>query len=385
MSQEAPIQTETPSGEGAPEQPEGAEFDPGTPPDSNDDEGSPATPEPDETDEEGLSDSPETPSGYSKLRAKYPNLSDEEFQETVAEHYWSTTKEISSREKRIRDLEVELEARSEPEPEPEPEPVTNPQIERLDNRIKTLYDRGEGYKAEQNELLKELPAVDKEIAKCEARIEDAGDGEYADSAKVQRYESMKANLGLKRDNLIKNLRDLHYKKEQADFEMETLLADKDFLSRVAVQQREQQKIEQQDTEQFNRDFPKWVDDLTAKAATDLGAPKEQRIRESLERHVNRAVTMDFWRLANQGIHNVDVPKLVQGYVKEYLEDRDLVGRLKFQKESKEKLGVAGRKATPAPVKPPAAKRPPVPVGQLGKSETTPAMAAARKYLNSRGL
>jgi len=384
MSQEAPAATETPSAEGAPElEAESPEIEEGTPPEDGEDEGQPEAPEPDETPEEN--DGPRTPPGFEKLRAKYPNLSDEEFQEVVAEHYWSATKEISSREKRIRELEAALAAReSEQEPAEDEPPPTNPQIERLDQRIKSLYDRGQTFQREQQELLTELPKIEREIAKAEARIEDAGDGDYADSAKVAKWESVKTQQETKRDAVVRQLRDLHYKREQADFEMETLLADKDWMTKVAEQQRQQQKLEQQSTQQFNAEFPKYVDSLIEEAANSMGAPKDARVRESLWKHVNRATTMDFWSMARQGLDQVDVPELVKGHVKEYLEDRDLVGRVKFQEKSKAKLKVAG-KAPKAGTAHTGAPKPPVSVTQLNKGDLTPGMAAARKYLQSKGL
>lgn len=385
MSQEAPTTTETPSDEGAPEleSPTGTEEEQGTPPEEGEGEGQPEAPEPDEPGEGQPSDEP--PAAFAKLRDKYPNLSDEEFQEVVAEHYWSTTKEISSREKVIRDLKAELAARDEAAAPEEPEePPTSPQIERLDQRIKSLYDRGQTFQKEQQELLVELPKIDREIAKAEARIEDAGEGEFADSAKLLKWESLKANNETKRDNVVRQLRDLHYKREQADFEMETLLADKDWMTKVAQQQRTQQKLEQQNVQQFNQEFPQYVDSLITEAANSLGAPKDDKIRESLWKHVNRATTMDFWSMARQGLDSVDVPELVKGHVKEYLEDRDLVGRVKFQEKSKAKLKVAG-KAPKAGTARPGAVKPPVSVTQLNKGNLTPGMSAARKYLASKGL
>ena len=373
---EAPA--ETPSDTGAPELDPGVEIEEETPPEDGD-EGQPEAPEPDEP-EEGQP----VPPGFEKLRAKYPNLSDEEFQEVVAEHYWSTTKEISTREKRIRELEAKLEAAEEAATPPEPEaPVKNPQIDRLDQRIKSLYDRGQSFQSEQQELLKEIPRLDREIAKAEARIEDASDGDYADPQKVTKWEGVKATNETKRDAVVRQLRDLHYKREQADFEMETLLADKDWMTRVAEQQRSQQKHEQQSVQQFNEEFPQYVDSLIDEAANSLGAPKDTKVRESLWKHVNRATTMDFWSMARKGLNSVDVPELVMAHVKEYLEDRDLVGRVKFQEKSAAKLKVAGKAPKAAP--PPAAVKSPVSVTQLNKGDLTPGMLAARNYLKTKGL
>lgn len=374
--------TETTSAEGAPEDVTG------TPPEDGGESEPPEPTEPQEGDEGHPEPTAAEETAFAKLRAKYPNMSDEEFQETVAENYWNATREISSREKgikerdaRIAQLEAALAEKEPPEPE---EPVSNPQIERLDKRIKSLYDRGQSFQQEQQSLLQELPKVDREIAKAEARIEDAGDGEYGDAVKRTKYEQLKANLELKKEGLVRQIRDLHYKREQADFEMETLLADKDWMTKVSEQQRNQAKLAEQSREQFNTEFPKYVDGLIEQAADALKAPKDEKIRESLWKHVNRAVTMDFWSMANKGLDQVDVPELVQEHVKEYLEDRDLIGRHSFQKRSEEKLAVSSRASQTGRSTKPTVKSP-VPISRLGGSNLTPGMAAARKYLSSKGL
>lgn len=367
----------------------------GTPPEAVEQEGEPAPQEPDEPQGGEGEEIPEAPAAEmtaaAKLRAKYPGLDDDQFAEVVAENYWNSTREISSREKRIRELEAKLDAmEAEEAPEEEPaEPPTNPQIERLDTRIKTLYERGQGYEKEQQELLQRIPELDREIAKAEAREEDAAarvgkDDDFDQRAVMTRdkFASEKARHQASRESVIRALRDLHHRRESLDFEMEQLLGDKDWMVRLAQQQQEQQKLEQQDTQRFNEEFPQYVDSLITEVADKLGAPKTEKIRNSLWKHVNRAATMDFFSMAKKGLSEVDVPKLVEGHVKEYLEDRDLVGREKFQAKSKEKLKVSGRPAaTPAP---PAIK-PAVAVSQMGSEGRTPAMEAARKYLNSRGL
>lgn len=378
--------------EGAPPEPD-APAEAGTPPV---DEGTPESPDPDEPQgEEG--GTPEEPSpaeetAFARLRAKYPNMSDDEFHETVAENYWNSTKEISSREKKIQELESALKEAEEntPPPEEEPdEPPPDPQLERLDVRIKSLYDRGQQFQTEQQELLVELPKLDREIAKAEARSEvaaeklkDGDDYDQRAAAARDKWEARKATLETDKKGLVRQIRDLQYRREQADYEMETLLADKDWMTRVHEQRHQQQKHEEQDLQKFNEEFPAYMDRLITETADRLGAPKSEKIRNSLWKHVNRASTMDFWTLSQKGISNADVPKMVEGHVKEYLEDRDLAGREKFQAKSTSKRKVTARPGT-APA--PAAVKPPVPVTQMGSSGRTPGMEAARKYLASRNL
>lgn len=380
---------ETPSGEAAPDEA-------GTPPAAVEQEGEPAPQEPDEPQGgEQEQETPEAPAAEmtaaQKLRAKYPGLDDDQFAEVVAKNYWESTGEISSREKRIRELEAKLEAmEAEEAPEEEPaEPPTNPQIQRLDARIKTLYERGQGMEKETQELLQKIPDLDRQIAKAEARAEDAAekvgkDDDFDQRAAMTRdkWAALKAGHQTSRETVIRALRELHHRKESLDFEMESLLGDKDWMVRLEQNQREQKKLEQQDDERFNAEFPEYIDKLITETADKLGAPKSEKIRNSLWKHVNRAASMDFFSLAQKGLDRVNVPQLVEGHVKEYLEDRDLVGREKFQEKSKEKLKVSGR---PASAPAPPALKPAVAVSQMGSSGRTPAMEAARKYLAARNL
>ena len=75
--------------------------------------------------------------------------------------------------------------------------------------------------------------------------------------------------------------------------------------------------------------------------------------------------------------------MVDGYVQEYLSDRDLVSRERFERKSAAKRKVVGKGTPPTPV--PAAKKPPVPPSLMSTGDTTPGMLRARKYLNSRNL
>ena len=86
---------------------------------------------------------------------------------------------------------------------------------------------------------------------------------------------------------------------------------------------------------------------------------------------------------NPDLGDVDVPQMVEGYVKEYLQDRDLVSRTRFEKRSAEKRKVTGKAKPAAPV--PVAQRPPVKPSLMSQDGQTPQMMKARKYLNERGL
>jgi hypothetical protein len=92
--------------------------------------------------------------------------------------------------------------------------------------------------------------------------------------------------------------------------------------------------------------------------------------------------VELMNVGNTDLDDLDVPGMVEGYVKEYLSDRDLVSRTRFEKRSKEKREVTGKPpGTPVP----AAKKPPVPPSLMSTGDTSPGMLRARKYLASRNL
>ena len=93
--------------------------------------------------------------------------------------------------------------------------------------------------------------------------------------------------------------------------------------------------------------------------------------------------VEFMNVGDTDLDDIDVPGMVDGYVQEYLTDRDLVSRARFEKKSAAKREVAGKGTPSAPVPP--AKRPPVPPSLMSTGDTTPGMLRARKYLNSRNL
>jgi len=312
---------------------------------------------------------------WKALRAKYPNLSERELRAQVGDQYW----EAKNYAARLARENEELRAAQKPdEPEePEEEPST-PQIEALDKRIQGLYGKDQAAEKQQGEILVKLADADKEIAKIEARLEDSED-EY-------RKEGLKAQLEAKqakRQSVIDRYQNIADKREGYAFDMERLLTDKDWLTKAAKQQRSKEKSEQADTEKFNAEFPEYVDNLITKTADGLNAPEEARFRQSLWNHVNRAMMVDLNLHGKTDLGDIDVPQMVEGYVKEYLADRDLVSRTRFEKRSAEKRKVTGKARPAAPV--PVAQRPPVKPSLMSQDGQTPQMLKARKYLNERGL
>ncbi len=327
---------------------------------------------------------------WESLRAKYPNKTGAELRKLVGDQYWESKNYASQTARENEQLRSML--REQQEPEDEGPPPSHPQIEALDKRIQGLYDKDQTTGKTQNETLVKLADADKNIAKIEARMEDAQ--ERVKDPNLEEYARMRAESAVgtfearleaaqaKRQSILDRYGTLNDKREGYGHEMEKLLTDKDWLIKVAEKQATDHKSAKVADDRFNMEFPQYVDSLIDKSADGLEAPPEARLRQSLNRHVNRAMMVELMNVGDTDLEDIDVPGMVDGYVKEYLADRDLVSRTRFEKKSAEKRKVASTAPTKAT---PAAKRPPVPPSLMSTGDTTPGMLAARKYLNSRNL
>lgn len=294
--------------------------------------------------------------------------------------WWEKTRYSSQIRKENEELKARL-ARLEKPPEPErTEPQQPPpELARIEQRIQALYAKDQTIQTQQSQALMALSDSDKQVAVIEDRLKDAD--EYQKAVLEQRLETAR----VKREAILNRWADLNDKREAISLEMEQRLTDRDWTVKFLQDKANREQLERRDIETFNAEFPKHVDGLIVAAADDLGAPKDQKIRSSLWKSVNRAVMVDLLKLGEKGLDSVNVPAMVRAHVQEYLQDRDLVGRSKFSKTSAEKLKVAGREAgkPPATRTVPAAARPPVPPALLSQGDASPAMRRARELLVKR--
>jgi hypothetical protein len=358
------LEVETPSGEEVT----------GTPPE-DDAAGAPAgepTPPESDLDEPPVPEEPEESESWQALQRKFPGKTDAELRALVGDQFWEA-KNYASRLARENE---ELRAAAEPTEPEEEEP--HPQVEALDKRIHSLYDKDQASAKQQQQSLISLAEADKQIAKTETKLEMVGDDEYAKGT----LEAQLETANIKRTSILQRLHDLKDKREGFTFDMERLLADKDWLTKVAKQSQANQKKERESLSTFNDEFPDYVDELIADAADGLKVTQDAKIRQSLWKSVNRALMVDLQSMRDEGMADVDIPEMVSAYVKEYVEDRDLAARTRFEQTSEEKRRVAG-KTTPTPV--PTAKKPPIHPSLMATGNQTPAMLKARKYLASRNL
>ncbi len=297
--------------------------------------------------------------------------------------FWEKTRYASQVRKenedlkaRLARLEAQVPAARDEKPE---EPTTPPpELARIDARIQALYQKDQGIQEQQNKQLQALAAADKEVGVIEDRMKDADD--YQKAILEQRMETAK----FKRESILNRWADLNDKREGIAEQMEQRLADRDWTTKFLRDQANRVQQEQASLEQFNVEFPKHVDGLIVSVADELGAPKDETVRKALWKSVNRAMMVDLWQLGEEGLQDVNVPGLVRAHVKEYLEERDLVGRTKFSKTSTEKLKVtarAGEKPPSRPAAPP--KQTAISPALLSHGDLPPAMRRARELLTKR--
>lgn len=317
---------------------------------------------------------------WKNFQKKFGHLkSDRDRRAAMGKAFWEKTRYASQVRKENEELKLRLaqaEVRPARDEKPEEPAQPPPELARIEQRIQALYQKDQTYQEQQNKALLALSAADKEVGIIEDRLKDAD--EYQKAILEQRMETAK----IKREAILNRWADLNDKRENVSLEMEQRLTDRDWTQKFLKDKASREQSEQESLQQFNTEFPKHVDGLITSSADDLGAPKDAKIRQSLWKSVNRAMMVDLWQLGEQGLQTVDVPGLVRSHVKEYLEDRDLVGRTKFSKTSAEKLKVTSRE----PVKPasrPAPTNRPVPAALLSQGDTSPAMRRARELLTKR--
>lgn len=339
-------------------------------------------------DEDAESAEADEPSGdddddeaWKNFQKKFSHLkSDRDRRAAMGKAFWEKTRYASQVRKENEEFKARL-ARLEAQPTRDdlkdaapPEPP--PELTKIDQRIQVLYQKDQAVQAQQNRSLIELNEADKTLAILEDRLKDAD--EYQKAILEQRAETAK----LKREAVLNRWADLNERREAISLEMEQRLGEREWTAKSIQERATRDQSERQSLQEFNAEFPKHVDGLITSSADDLGAPKDPKIRQSLWRTVNRAMMVDLWQLGEKGLQQVNVPAMVRTHVKEYLEDRDLVGRTKFAKVSSEKLKVAGREAG-KPARPVPAARPPVPPSLLSRGDLSPAMRRAREVLTKR--
>lgn len=307
----------------------------------------------------------------------------------IGKAYWEKVRYDAKLRKENEALKARI-ARAEPDEKPkdEPPPPAPADLEKVTKKIEALYQRDQQAQTRHQEIIKDLNAADRELAIAEDRLKDVSDDDDRRPVALARVRTAKLELEAAKDRYSRILDT----REQFNDRMEQLLAEKDWIERFHKDQTQRQNTEQQRHEQFRVEFPQQVDTLSKQAAAHLELKLDDRLHESLWRHVNRALQADIrGQYLDVPVEEIPVPDMVLAYTKEWAEDRDLAKRKTFTEDSRKKLAVTkptakpgDRKAPGAPAKPavPASMRPAVPAALLAH-DSTPAMAKARKALVER--
>lgn len=338
-----------------------------------------------ETVEAGDDEDPE----YKALVKKFAHIiSPRDRNAAIGKAYWEKTRYDARVRKENDALKLQLarlESRVPEKEEPAPPPPAD--LDKAVKKIEALYQRGTQIHERQGEIVKELNAADREMAIAEDRLKDVSEEDDRRPLAQARVRQAKLELEAARDRYSRNIDSRQALEER----LEQALAEKDWIERFHKDQTQRQTSEQKRHEQFNEQFPQQVESLSKSAATHIGLKLDDRLNESLWRHVNRALQADIrGQYLDVPIEEIPVPDMVLAYVTEWAEDRDLAKRKTFTDDSKKKLAVArpavkpgDRKATGPAAKPaPAYTRPAVPPALLSR-DSTPLMAKARKALIER--
>jgi len=369
----------------------------------DDDPGSGPTPEADPPDdpEAPVSDDGPDPSDddepkeWQSLEKKFDNIEDAtERKRAIGKQYWEKTRYASEIRKENEALKEQLEdARSrrvaearQEEPKGDP-PPPHPDLERLDSRITALSDKDSGLYDEQQKTLIGVSEAEQGIAAVKAKIEDAD--EYQRAVLEQRLEGLEHRKG----NLIDRFSDLRDRREDLEYKLDELGQQRQWTAGLLDEQGKDAERERQSRESFNMEFPERVARTIDEVADALGLdPEDEPLREDLKSTVKDRLTVKFWKLGqSEQVDDVDVDELIGSEVKRYAKARDLAGRAKFGKTSREKLSVSGKRPAEARPTGKGGKRPsgydapPKDITALGTVSQDPAMRRGRSALAKRGL
>lgn len=340
-----------------------------------------------ETVEAGSAD--EEDNEYKNLVKKFAHIiNPRDRNAAIGKAWWEKTRYAAQVRKENEDLKLKLARLESAEPEEEKTPPPPPaDLAKVTQKIEALYQRDQQANARQGEIIKELNSADRELAIAEDRLKDVSDDDDRKPLAQARVRAAKIELEAARDRYSRIIDT----RETLNDRMEQLLAEKDFIERFHKDQTQRQTSEAKRHEQFNTEFPQQVEALSKAAATHVGLKLDDKLNESLWRHVNRALQADIrGQYLDVPVEEIPVPDMVLAYVKEWAEDRDLVKRRTFTTDSRNKLAVVrpaakpgDRKAPGSTGKPaPAYTRPAVPPALLSR-DASPAMAKARKALIER--
>jgi hypothetical protein len=369
----------------------GAEAEPepepeaGTPPDTDDD-GRTDDPSGDAAEPpSGSDDEPADEDSWKALERKYEKVRDpDERKRVIGKQYWEKVRYATEQRERAERAERELEAarKGKPAADERPEDAPpHPDIQRLDARIQGLESRDKQAYDAQNEALQQSASVAEELAKIEAKLEDADEWQRAI------LEQRKETLTMRKDNLMARFRDLADRREGLRYEHERLTNDRHWTRNLIRETEARQESERQSHERFEREFPNEVAALVDDTAAALKLPiKDKAMRDDLVEDVKARLGIALFRMEEQGISEVDIEGMVRSLVERYGRSRDLIKRTTFAETSRQKREVSGARPTSGTPRPAGSRPgPPKDVTALGVQDLPDGMLKARERLARSGL
>lgn len=255
------------------------------------------------------------------------------------------TKERDELKARITELEQRATQPTEP---PEPEAIPE-DLQKLDTYISSLKTKVEALPQKESELVKEIWSLNRDIAKAEARLEDA------DDLDKPKRELELAKLQARQADRQQQLDAIPEIRER--YETDLYRADRDRKAAEAfiqAEERARQEAGEKQT-QWETSLVSEVNTLIPRIADELkllSDPKDASIRSAMAEDVYEGLMADLWARANANIKEVNIQELIRARVEKWGKKHGLIQAAKLAQLSKEKTSVAGKpNGTPAKTAP----------------------------------
>jgi hypothetical protein len=367
-----------------------------------DDEGDDEGDDDDEADTDGDDDAaeaavetedPEDDPSWKNLAKKFAHIKNpRDRRAQIAKAYWSKAKydkqlrqANEALTRRIRELET-----GKPKDEAKPgEP--HPDLVKADARIQSLKARDTEILTDLKSAVDAVNQADRELAIAKSKLEDLSPDDEDRASKERLIKSRVQERERELRSTTAEYKRLRQTKVESEEKLQQAQTDRDWIERFQADQANKAKSEQTTREQFDDEFPKMVDSLILKAAKRIGIDTKENkpLRRSLIRNVNRALILELGNHEGTPLDKLDLRGMVQGFVREYAVDRDIVKRKNFTAASRDKLAVTrtgssgDRRAPTSPVRPAGSSKP-VPVSLMGGDSTSQMATARQRLVNKFG-
>jgi hypothetical protein len=263
--------------------------------------------------------------------------------------------------------------------DPEIPPEIAPQMQKIDARLQGLANEHKSNREEHAQLLTTLAQKNREIGKLEGKLEVANDLDKP---------NLSIELRIIRDEFERGLirgKWLMQRNSDLSFHFDRGQEDKVLLLKRVQEDQARQTQSKSDAARFDKEFPQQFDAELRAQAEEAGVPvNDEKTWMAVWRYVNNASMAELTSLRDTLVKDVDVPGLIGSKLKEWLDDHELAGKLRFGKQSEEKRTAAARLRSPVRV---GARPAASPTAQTRKPWDDPpktALDRARERINKSG-